>query len=66
MAAYHSRIAPKAVLATLGAFEMRYDLPVIFVASPKEAAVLIERWAFWFVREMVKNADNALRGKSTK
>src|SRR5262245_13017551 len=27
---YHSRITPKAVLATLGAFEIRYDLPVVF------------------------------------
>jgi DNA excision repair protein ERCC-4 len=59
---YHSKINPKSVLATLGAFEVRYDLPVIFVPSPKEAAASIERWAFWFTRETVKNADNALRG----
>ena len=53
---YHSRIRPKAVLATLGAFEVRYDLPVIFVASPLEAAASIERWVFWYSREVVKTA----------
>jgi ERCC4-type nuclease len=42
---YHSRINPKAVLATLAAFEIRYDLPVAFAATPEEAATMIERWA---------------------
>jgi hypothetical protein len=44
---YYSRIAPKAVLATLGAFEIRY-VPVIFCSTPEEAAIQIERWAFYF------------------
>jgi hypothetical protein len=39
---YHSRIAPKAVLATLGAFEIRYDLPIVFAATPASAAREIE------------------------
>ena len=30
---YYSRIAPKAVLATLGAFEVSYDLPVVFAET---------------------------------
>src|SRR5262245_42027931 len=34
-ARYHSRIMPKAVLASLGAFEIRYDLPVVFVETPE-------------------------------
>ena len=59
---YHSRINPKSVLATLGAFEVRYDLPVLFVATPQEAAASIERWVFWFAREAVENANNLLRG----
>ena len=53
---YHSRIAPKAVLATLGAFEVRYDLPVVFCSSPEEAATAIERWAFYFSREVMRLA----------
>jgi DNA excision repair protein ERCC-4 len=59
---YHSRIAPKAVLATLGAFEARYDLPVVFEATPQEAASLIENWSWYFSREIVENANDLLRG----
>ena len=59
---YHSRIAPKAVLATLGAFEIRYSIPLVFCASLEEAAAAIERWVWWTAREMVKSANNLLRG----
>ena len=58
---YHSKIAPKAVLATLGAFEARY-LPVVFAATPQEAAALIEKWVWYFAREVVENANDLLRG----
>jgi DNA excision repair protein ERCC-4 len=50
---YCSNIKPQAVMATLGAFEVRYDLPVVFKPSPELAAAQIERWAYWFAREMV-------------
>src|SRR6516165_4363051 len=53
---YYSRIVPKAVLATLDAFEVRYDLPVIFAATPADAAFQVERWVFWFSREVIKLA----------
>jgi ERCC4-type nuclease len=53
---YHSRIAPKAVLATLAAFEVRYDLPIVFCSTPEEAAIAIERWAFYYAREVMKLA----------
>ena len=59
---YHSRIAPRAVLATLGAFEIRYSIPLVFCASLKEAAAAIERWVWWTAREIVKSANNLLRG----
>ena len=36
------------VLASLNAFEIRYDLPVVWSATPAEAAVLVESWAWWF------------------
>jgi ERCC4-type nuclease len=63
---YRSRIAPKAVLATLAAFEVRYDLPVVFANSPQEAATAIERWAWYFAREVVENANALLRGCTTQ
>jgi ERCC4-type nuclease len=59
---YYSRIAPKAVLATLGAFEVRYDLPVVFAETSESAALQVERWVWWFSREMVENANMLLRG----
>jgi len=59
---YHSRIAPKSVLATLGAFEVRYSIPVVFCSSPEEAAMSIERWVWWFTREVVESANNLFRG----
>jgi ERCC4-type nuclease len=55
---YHSRIAPKAVLATLSAFEVRYDLPVVFAGTPEAAAREIERWAVYFSREVLKLAHS--------
>jgi hypothetical protein len=39
--------------ATLCAFEVRYDVPVVFVPTSQEGAAKIERWAFYFVREAV-------------
>jgi DNA excision repair protein ERCC-4 len=59
---YHSKIAPKAVLATLGTFEARFDLPVVFADTPKAAAPEIERWIWWFSREVTEDANNLLRG----
>jgi ERCC4-type nuclease len=53
---YRSRIAPKSVLATLSVFEVRYDLPVVFIGTPEAAAREIERWAFYFSREVMKLA----------
>ena len=57
---YHSKIAPKAVLATLCAFEVRY-LPVVFAETPEVGAREVERWAWWFSREVVENANDLLR-----
>jgi DNA excision repair protein ERCC-4 len=51
---YHSNIKPQAVMGTLHAFEVHYDVPVVFCDTPEIAGRLIERWAFWFAREMVE------------
>ena len=61
---YHSKINPKSVLATLGAFEARY-LPVVFAETPEAAARLVEKWCWWFVREVVENANDLLRGSKS-
>src|SRR5208282_3612482 len=56
-AKYRSNIKPQAVLATIAAFEIRYDLPVLFAATPTEGARMIERWAYWFSREIILSAN---------
>ncbi len=55
---YRSAIKPQAVIATLCAFEARYDLPVVYKATPKLAARQIESWAWWFARECLLSAIN--------
>jgi DNA excision repair protein ERCC-4 len=57
---YRARVSPASVLGTLGAFEARYDIPVTWCPTPEVAARQIERWAFYFAREMVE-AVNGLR-----
>jgi ERCC4-type nuclease len=61
---YRSNIAPKAILATLSAFECRYDTPVVFKPTPELAAAQIERWAFWFTREMVEVVNDLWRASA--
>ena len=43
---YCSNIKPQAVMATLSAFEIRYDLPVVFKSNPELAAAQVEHWAY--------------------
>ncbi len=58
---FQSNIKPKAVLATLSAFEVRYDVPVVFCETAESGGRLIERWIYWFAREYVLAANNLLR-----
>jgi ERCC4-type nuclease len=58
---YRSKTRPKAILHSLWAFEARYNVPVVFAPDVDCAAVLVERWAFWFAREML-NMTSAMRG----
>jgi DNA excision repair protein ERCC-4 len=59
--AYHSNIKPQAVLASVCAWEMRYDLPVVFVPTAQAGARLVERWAFYFARQAVETVNQLLR-----
>ena len=47
-----SKTLPKAVMASVDVFEVRYQLPVVWEPSETAAAALIERWARYFAREM--------------
>ena len=55
-ASRHRGINPKSILHSLHAIEAR-GVPIVFAPSPASAAILIERWAFWRVREVLKTAS---------
>jgi DNA excision repair protein ERCC-4 len=57
---YRSNIKPQAVMGTICAFEARY-IPVVFSPSPAVAARLVERYAYWFAREMVETVNSLWR-----
>ena len=59
---YRSRIEPKAVLHSLFAFEARYRLQIVFAPTPPDAAALVERWAWFYARELVERTNDLLRG----
>ena len=60
---YRSNILPKALLASLYSFEVRYDIPLVWTASPDSAAKLIERWAKKFATEITKVSFDVNCGK---
>jgi ERCC4-type nuclease len=59
---YFFGVNPASVLSSLYAFEVRYDLPVVFAPSTSVAACQIERWAFYFARQMVEDVNDLWRG----
>jgi hypothetical protein len=61
---YHSNIKPKAVLASVCAFEVRYDLPVVFVPTAQAGGRLVERWAFYYARQMIETVNDLWRANS--
>ena len=52
-------INPKAIIHSLHAIEAR-GVPVVFASSPSEASALVERWAFWSLRELTKKHQTIL------
>lgn len=62
---YRSRLNPKVALNSLAAFEMRYGIPFVFIATPEEAAAQVEEWVFWSARETVLNANELLRANKS-
>ena len=57
---YRSQANPKSVIASVTAFEIRYQLPVCYCPTPEAAAVQIERWAVYFLRERLIAASEIL------
>lgn len=53
-------INPKAIIHSLHAIEAR-GVPVVFASSPAEASALVERWAFWSLRELTKKHQTILK-----
>lgn len=58
---YRSKITPAAVLGTLSAFEIRYEIPVVFEPTPEQAARTVERWAWYAAREAVEAVNSMAR-----
>ncbi len=61
--AWHSKITPKAVRATMASFEARY-IPIVLTPTPESGALVVERWAWRFAREVVQSANDLLRGST--
>jgi ERCC4-type nuclease len=53
---YHSNINPRSIIGSLATWEIRFDLPITFCPTPETAAHQLERWAFYFAREIILNA----------
>lgn len=58
---YRSRIEPDAVLGTLAALEVRYEVPVVFAPTPEDGAEWVEHWACWCAREIITEANHLAR-----
>jgi ERCC4-type nuclease len=59
---YRSGLSPLAVLSTIAAFEVRYDVAAAWGVSPEESARMVEDWAWWTAREVVEMANDIRRG----
>lgn len=61
---YRSRLDPEAVMGTLAAFEVRYEVPIVFAANAEDAALWVEQWACWCAREIITEANHLARRMS--
>ncbi|MBU4200069.1 MAG: ERCC4 domain-containing protein [Verrucomicrobia bacterium] len=58
---YRSTITPAAVMGSLAAFEIRYDIPAVWADTPEAGAALVERWAWYFARQQVESLNDLFR-----
>ncbi len=62
---YYSKIKPASVIGTIRAFEVRYDIPVVYSGSCSDhAALMVERWAWAFTNELTKRAKEVLKERA--
>ena len=54
---YRSKANPKSVLGSIYAFEVRYDIPVVWGVNEEISALKIEQWAFRYTKEVDKLAS---------
>jgi len=58
----HSKANPTAILHSLHAIEAR-GIPITYASNPATAASMVERWAFWKVREVIRSAGRAINAQ---
>ena len=61
---YRSKVTPPAVLGSLCAWEIRYDIPVVWANTPEAGAYMVEVWAWYAAREAVEQVNGIFRGTS--
>ncbi len=59
---YRSNMNPRSVLATVSAFEVRYDCPVFWFSTPEAAALQIESWLSWVAYGINRDHDELSSG----
>jgi DNA excision repair protein ERCC-4 len=59
---YRSRMLPKAILHTLAAYEIRFEVPVSWFPTPEAAGRQVESWIWWIAYEITQNSNDLLRG----
>lgn len=58
---YRSRTKPKSVLHSLYAWEIRFRVPFVFAPTPEAGAALVERWTWFYCREIIEGTNETLR-----
>ena len=57
---YNSSTPPKAVFSSLAAWEVRYDVPLVYADTPTIGGILVANWIRSFAREVVQDAGNVI------
>jgi ERCC4-type nuclease len=59
---YVSATPPAAIFSSLATWEVRFDVPVVFAATPELAGDLVSSWIRAFARELARDAMNMAAG----
>ncbi len=57
---YRSKATPAAIIGSLYALEIRFNIPVVFADTRERAARMIESWSYYFVREQITRSEKIL------